>query len=139
MAQITTETCSGYYDGTGNYVRLEFMNSNPQDRETCITDHLYKSGDEFAANQTAIWEGEILLSCAGNKFRPIGGFSFRFHTVDGWLGDTDELRLCSVTAQFGGPDDAGYSMWEWTGDLYNAHYSGGESQSNWTTMAKMVG
>ena len=138
MAQITTETCSGYYDGTNNYVRLEFMNSIP--RKTCITDYLYKSGDEFAANQTSVWEEEMLQSCAENKFRPIGGLSFRFLTNTWGINmHHDQLRLCKVTAQFGRPELAGYSVWQWTGDLYNAHYSGGESQSNWTTMAKIAG
>ena len=144
MAQITTVTCSGHNDGTKHFVHLEFMNSydsNP--RDTCVTDRLDKSGDEFAVGQTDVWAGEGLGSCTEDRFRPTGDLSFRFHTRV-FLFSFDELRLCSVTAQFGRPGVAGYSVWQWTGDLYNAEYSltaasGANSRSNWRTMRKIAG
>jgi predicted GTPase len=142
MFKVTTVTCSSYYDGTDDNVQLEFMNDHDSDpRETCTTDYLNHKGNEFAHGGTDVWKGETLLSCNGNRFRPIIGLSFRFLTNTwGWNPHHDQLRLCKVTAQFGSPGIAGYSVWQWNGDLYNAHYSGVyNSQSNWVSMRKIVG
>jgi len=142
MSQITTVTCGSYYDGTDDNVQLEFRNSydsNP--RETCTTDYLNKPGSEFGAGQTDVWGGGKLMSCNGNRFRPIGDLEFRFITNTwGWNVHHDQLRLCKVKAMFGRNGTAGYSLWQWTGDLYNAHYTGlFNSQSNWRSMTKIDG
>ena len=134
MATIITKVCSGYYDGTNDNVQLEFKNSFD---ETCTTDN---NGNEFAFGQTDVWGGGQLMSCNGNRFRPIGDLSFRFLTNTwGWNLHHDQLRLCKVTAQFGRPGLAGYSVWQWNGDLYNAHYSGAyNSQSDWMNMRRIA-
>jgi hypothetical protein len=142
MAEVTTVTCSGYYDGTDDNVQLEFMNGHDSDpRETCTTDYLNNRGNEFAFGGTDVWGGKQLLSCNGNRFRPIIGLSFRFITNTWGINfHHDQLRLCKVTARFGSPGTAGYSLWQWNGDLYNADYSGAfNSQSNWRSMTKIAG
>jgi len=123
--------------------QLQFRNNYDSDpRESCTTDYLNNPGDEFAAGQTDVWQGDdLLLTCTGNRFRPIGGLDFRFITNTwGWNAHHDQLRLCKVTAQFGRPGVAGYSVWQWTGDLYNARYSWiYNSESDWMTMRKITG
>ena len=139
MKEVTTVTCPGYYDGSDDNVQLQFRNNYDSDpRESCTTDYLNNFGDEFVAGQTDVWLAQSLMTCIRN-FRPIGGLQFRFITnMSGWAGH-DELRLCKVTAQFGRPGIAGYSVWQWTGDLYNSHYSGVfNSRSNWVTMTKIA-
>ena len=143
MSAITTRVCSANYDGTDDNVQLEFKNSYDSDPyEACMTDYLSKSGPEFNAGATETWFGEELLSCNGPRFRPIEGLDVRFHTNTwGWNLHHDELRLCSITVQFGEPGTPGYSKWQWDGgDMYNAHYTGlFNSESNWVTMRKIVG
>ena len=109
MAQMTTVTCSSYYDGTDDNVQLQFRNNYDSDpRESCTTDYLNNPGDEFAPGQTDVWQGDHLMTCKENRFRPIGGLEFRFLTNTwGWNAHHDQLRLCKVTAQFGGPGLSG--------------------------------
>ena len=144
MSAITTRVCSGTFDGTIDNVQLEFKNSYGSDpHETCMTDYLSKSGPMFDFNVGAFdkWVGGKLLSCNRNRFRPIEGLDVRFHT-NTWSSNLlfDNLRLCSITVQFGGPGTPGYSKWQWDGDMYNAHYTGlFFSKSNWVTMRKIAG
>ena len=143
MVLLITEPCSGYYDGTDDNIRLEFRNyfeSVP--RETCTTDYLGKSGDEFVRGREDRWWGErSLMFCSGQRFRPIAGLDFRFHSNTwGWNPYTDQLKLCKVTAEFGSPGVTGYSKWQWTGTTTNEHYPDFfNSYSNWNTLIKIAG
>ena len=142
MVLLITEPCPGYYDGTDDNIRLEFRNhfaSTP--RETCTTDVLDKSGNEFVRGRQDQWGADILLTCSGRMFRPISGLDFRFHLESmGWFGQTDELKLCKVTVLFGSPGVPGYSKWQWTGTTINEHWTGSyNSYSNWNTLIKIAG
>jgi len=142
MAAITTRVCSGYYDGTDDNVQLEFRNNfNSDPRETCMTDTLSQSGSEFAMGANENWVGnKLLLSCAGPRFRPITGLDVRFHTNTwGWNLHHDEVKLCTITAQFGKRGNPGFSVWQYNGNIENAHYTTYNSQSDWVAMTKIEG
>merc|ERR1719278_573624 len=112
MTKIITVTCSGDWDGSDDNVQLEFTNRYSTE-ESCITDYLAKNNHrEFARGTTDNWSGGKLGTCNGNRFRPINGLWFRFHTNTwGWNPHHDQLRLCRVTAHFGLPSTPGHSVW----------------------------
>ena len=153
MLWFTTRVCSGNYDGTRDNVQLEFKNIFDSDRPvTCMTDYLnykyqLKQQDNLCCPGRVDWWGlEKVQPCNENRFnrfkqfKPIDGLQFRFHTNTLGLNlHHDQLRLCRVNVQFGRNGSAGYSLWQWDGDLYNEDYTAYNSQSKWATMKKVKG
>ena len=141
MGQLFTRVCPGYWDGTDDNIRLEFRNRYPSEpRETCMTDYLDKAGAEFVSGHEDKWLGKKLLSCYGQRFRPIYGLEFRFHSNTwGWNLHVDQVELCAITARFGSPGDAGYSVWQWNGNTTNEKYGWFNSHSNWNVMTQIAG
>ena len=142
MLRLTTQPCSGKWDGTDDNIQFEFRNgyaSTPP--ETCMTDYLGKSGAEHVAGREDTWQSAILMSCSADRFRPIESLDFRFHSNTwGWNMHVDQVKFCKVVAQFGTPGVPGYSKWEWVGESINEHYPGFfNNYGNWNRMTLIEG